>query len=567
MNAKRLFTHRLALPMAVVAIILIAAAGAGAAEPQPQGPVTTSFTYQGRLTTEGGGDPIDDSCDFRFTLWDDPDAGSQVGPLLNPTGVPVADGLFTVQLDFGQVFDGTALWLEVAVQCSGDPGYTTLSPRPALTAAPYATYAVDAQDADTVDGSHASAFAPAVHNHWGESWTGTGIGLTLSGGTTGLSGNGGTYGVVGQSNSVGGCGLYGLASAATGTNNYGVYGLAQATDGSAVGIYGRSESIQGRGVFGYTPSTSGTTYGVYGRSESSGGTGVFGYTPSTSGNTYGVVGRSDSPSGYGGWFQASSSSGVGVMGFAPVADAGSTGIAVKGESHSPDGYGGWFASYSTSATTTQAGLFGLNDSNEGYGVVGYNRHNGTGLGVWSKTGRLIQAFAGDYPAADWWDNLRFYVTNDGAAYAWSWHTVIPMSETGNSGNAEYRTLYAMMGAEAWAEDFGSATLQEGKATVTIEPVFAQTVNLAVEYHVYLTPLCSELIVMAVTGKGPDSFTVQGATLDGKPSGCAFDYRIVAKQRGHEDERLEQVDISEPVAVDREQSRAPGAAGPEPEGAR
>jgi hypothetical protein len=77
MNAKKLFfSPRLAMTMAVVAIILIAAAGAGATEPSPEGSVTTSFTYQGRLANDGG-DPIDDSCDFRFTLWDDPEPGAR----------------------------------------------------------------------------------------------------------------------------------------------------------------------------------------------------------------------------------------------------------------------------------------------------------------------------------------------------------------------------------------------------------------------------------------------------------------------------------------------------------
>jgi len=52
-----------------------------------------------------------------------------VGLLLSPTGVAVTGGLFTVPLDFGEVFDGTALWLEVAAQCTSDPGYTTLAPR------------------------------------------------------------------------------------------------------------------------------------------------------------------------------------------------------------------------------------------------------------------------------------------------------------------------------------------------------------------------------------------------------------------------------------------------------
>ncbi len=267
MNAKTVsISHRLAMTMAVVAIILVAAAGAGATEPPPEGLVTMAFTYQGRLTSDGG-EPVDDSCDFRFTLWDDPDAGSQVGLLLSLPGVAVTDGLFTVQLDFGEVFDGTALWLEVAVQCSGDPGYSMLLPRQALTAAPYAVYA---HNADLLDGSDASAFAPAVHDHWGQSWTGTGTGLTLSGGTTGLSGSGATYGVYGESDSIGGYGLYGLASAATGTN-YGVYGYATAADGYAVGTYGRSDSTEGRGVIGYVPSYTGSTMGVHGRSSSNGG--------------------------------------------------------------------------------------------------------------------------------------------------------------------------------------------------------------------------------------------------------------------------------------------------------
>jgi len=492
MNAKRLFTHRLAMTMAVVAIVLIAAAGAGATEPQPQGPVTTSFTYQGRLANDGG-DPIDDSCNFRFTLWDDPDAGSQVGLLLSLPDVAVTGGLFTVPLDFGDVFDGTALWLEVAVQCSGDPGYSMLMPRQALTAAPYAAYALNA---DMVDGSHASAFAPAVHDHWGASWTGSDTGLTLSGGTTGLSGSGATYGVYGQSDSIGGYGLYGLASAATGTN-YGVYGYATAASGYAVGTYGRSDSTEGRGVIGYVPSYTGGTMGVHGRSSSDGGLGVYGLADSWDGTTAGVYGRSD--------------------------------------------------------------------SYQGFGVAGHNSEyyysTGVGVGAWSHGGDLFRGYSGDWPGG----TLRFYVNNAGDVYADGGYNTF--KDTGGPDTTEHRTLYGMASPEAWFEDFGSATLQDGKATVTIDPIFAKTVNLTLEYHVYLTPVCSELIVMAVTGKGPDSFTVQGATLDGKPSGCAFDYRIVAKQRGHEDQRLEKVDIPEPVEVDREDSHAPGVVGPEPEGGR
>ena len=46
-----------------------------------------------------------------------------------------------MQLDFGSnAFGGDARWLQIAVQCSGDTGFTTLSPRQPLTPAPYALY-------------------------------------------------------------------------------------------------------------------------------------------------------------------------------------------------------------------------------------------------------------------------------------------------------------------------------------------------------------------------------------------------------------------------------------------
>ena len=53
----------------------------------------------------------------------------------------VVDGNFSVELDFGDVFDGRALWLQVGVRPGASIGiYTTLIPRQALTAAPYASY-------------------------------------------------------------------------------------------------------------------------------------------------------------------------------------------------------------------------------------------------------------------------------------------------------------------------------------------------------------------------------------------------------------------------------------------
>jgi hypothetical protein len=64
--------------------------------------------------------------------------------------VTVLDGYFTVELDFGDEFDGTALWLQIEVQGPGDPGFTVLSPRQPLSPTPYAI------NADMLDGLDSS---------------------------------------------------------------------------------------------------------------------------------------------------------------------------------------------------------------------------------------------------------------------------------------------------------------------------------------------------------------------------------------------------------------------------
>jgi hypothetical protein len=109
-------------------------------------PLGSSFTYQGRLTD--GGNPVDGTCDFTFKLYDEagtgspPSGGNLVGTEVKK-GVEVEQGLFTVDLDFTEgAFNGQARWLEIAVDCGAGP--TTLSSRQAVTAAPYAHYALRA---------------------------------------------------------------------------------------------------------------------------------------------------------------------------------------------------------------------------------------------------------------------------------------------------------------------------------------------------------------------------------------------------------------------------------------
>jgi len=95
-------------------------------------------------------------------------------------------------------------------------------------------------------------------------------------------------------------------------------------------------------------------------------------------------------------------------------------------------------------------------------------------------------------------------------------------------------LSSIGAAEEWFEDAGSGQLSGGSAVVLLEPTFAQTVNSEFQYHVFLTPKgdCEGLYVSNETSRG---FEVH--ELHHGYSNIAFDYRIMAKRRGREQVRL------------------------------
>ncbi len=145
--------------------VTAAAAQTGSQPNNPQGALHTNFTYQGYVTDQAGA-PLHDECDIRFGLWDAISDGTQIGAYDdNNNGVQISDGYFTVSVNDGNefgstAFNGDARYLSVSFSCTDFQ--ETLSPRQALTAVPYAVYALNIPE----------------HNHLGEVWQGAAPGLT-----------------------------------------------------------------------------------------------------------------------------------------------------------------------------------------------------------------------------------------------------------------------------------------------------------------------------------------------------------------------------------------------------
>lgn len=119
----------------LAAVAGLAAATLFAGSASAQALATTAFTYQGELADAGS--PANGTYDLTFKAFNS--LNVQVGPSVVANDVNVVDGKFTASLDFGDLFNGQALSLEISVRPGASVGaYSILSPRQALTGTPYA---------------------------------------------------------------------------------------------------------------------------------------------------------------------------------------------------------------------------------------------------------------------------------------------------------------------------------------------------------------------------------------------------------------------------------------------
>jgi hypothetical protein len=110
--------------------------------------VDTRFKYQGRLVQNG--QPSVGTFDLAFDLFGDAAGSTLIGSTC-VNDVAITDGLFTVQLDFGEAFVDADRWLGISVRedtgaaCDAITGtYTALVPLQKITATPQAQYAAEA---------------------------------------------------------------------------------------------------------------------------------------------------------------------------------------------------------------------------------------------------------------------------------------------------------------------------------------------------------------------------------------------------------------------------------------
>ena len=386
---------------------------------------SSDFTYQGQL--QDGGSPATGAYDLQCRLFDALVGGNQVGSTQVLEDVPVAEGIFTITLDFGaEAFPGEGRFLEIA----GRPGarggaFTTLTPLQQITTTPYALHSLNATMAQTAELANSVSDGSVGENQvdssavqlriLGQCAGDSSIRVVNEDGTvechldansgditsviagSGLSGGGTTGAVtlnVAAPISVSGVGnsplilaqnneptLYGRAieGQANGPNGYGVIGSAAVGSGvlgktssdSGFGVEGSAfGSAAGSGVYGrYYGAGSG--YGVTGSAGTATAIGVMAFNTATTGQAHAVKGQSES------------TSARSIAGFA-FADSG-TATGIYGTTTSPSGYG----AHGRASDTLNAGLgngtgvFG--ESAGGSGVAGASS-SGPGVSGSSATG-------------------------------------------------------------------------------------------------------------------------------------------------------------------------------------
>ncbi len=429
-------------------------------------------------------------------------------------------------------------------------------------------------------GNHVGVFGSSTQYPGvaGQSTQGQGVqGTSTSGtGVQGISTS--SYGVEGSSTSA--PGVLGYTAGST-SNTGGVVGQAGGTSGfggiagvwgdasAYVGVYGSSNTYAGvDGISNHSPGVVGTSTsasGVYGVSNDTNGSddvaGVYGYA---TGALPAVKGRNAGTNGPAAMFINDSISAPAVIGINAAGGANVSSVAVYGDSAQSSGIGvegntlsgiGVYATTNAQSTGFQLSNFvgpvalwadSTPPNGDGEGIAIRATANGNNAGSFTNNSQYSTIYSYNYGSggsgADAFNAIEAASPNGVCGFGGNGDMtctgqVKTLATTGNG--ARTVETYSMQSPENWMEDFGSGTLQNGLATVSIDAAFAETVSGNGDYHVFLTPR-GDSKGLYVTNTTATSFEVHES--GGGTATLGFDYRIVAKRRGFETQRM--LDVTE-----------------------
>lgn len=338
---------------------------------------------------------------------------------------------------------------------------------------------------------------------------------TSSTGVEGDTSGSGTTGVKGASTS--GDGVLGTSSSSTGvegdsTSGYGVFGT------GSIGVKGLDSS--------------GADWGVYG--QSSGGDAVYG----TSSSGVGVYGNSSSGEGLIGI----STSNYGISGVTNASGAaavyadnlGGNAIDAYGENGGASYYahpiGGGDAAYLDATAGNGFGIVAFTYGNPTYWGQNYN---GEGMDIFgSYIGVAARSSSYPFAAYDQSSNLVAYLDSSGNLFIHGGYGNFARVRGGGAA-----TAYAPASTSPTIEDNGTAQLVNGVAMVSLDPTFAQTIDLSRAYQVMLTP-DGDTRGLYVASKGTSGFVVR--EVQGGHSSISFDYHIYAPAFGRAYQHMQMV---------------------------
>lgn len=394
----------------------------------------------------------------------------------------------------------------------------------------------------------------------------------------GISNTGNKYGVYGLANNLTSSSAYGVYGDAYNPNEGNVYGGYFTTSGNGTGFrfgtYSYAAANNSNDVFGnysyaYNEGSGGVYGGFFIASSLEGGTGdkravtahssAYGdamsigvdLNTSNSGNgsCYGIKAEATQYSNgglYGGYFDVNSYSSSDSYGLDIDADGFSTGklYGIHTDVTNTAAGSNVYGSVNTANGTTGSGVFGTagnaygNNSNFVWGVSGYAENLGTG-----------GAEAGYFTASNNGTGTHYGVYSyelsggSGAAVYASGDLVASGTKSAVTRTSKGTTLmYAVESSEVWFEEFGQGRIVDGATHIELDPLFLETVTVndanPMKVFIQLNDDCNGTYVKTSL-TGFDVYELKQGR-----SNASFTYRVVAKRKGYEGERMRTAEIGQ-----------------------